>query len=82
MANCIRSVPKFALDVSLKAEFFDLLMGFQAFDIENHGQRLVASLISGGLAAMISIWLLKFRSFSEFRFKINQFHESYCMLPA
>ena len=56
-ANCLRAVPKFALDVSIKAELFDLLTRLPAFDAENNSERLAATILSGSIAAIISSWV-------------------------
>ena len=59
MANCIRAVPKFALDMAIKGEINQALSNLPAFDTDNnYGDQLLVSLISGALAAMVSTILL------------------------
>lgn len=59
MANCIRAVPKFALDMAIKGEIYQALAKLPAFDTDNsYGDQLLVSLISGALAAMVSTILL------------------------
>ena len=47
MANCIRAVPKFALDMAIKGEIYQALANTPAFDTEKYGDQLLVSLISG-----------------------------------
>ena len=54
LANCIRSVPKFALDMSIKAELYECLVQLKAFDPADHIGRLSATIISGSLVGLIS----------------------------
>ena len=57
LANCLRAVPKFALDVSIKAELFQMLTNVPAFNSESNTERLGATILSGSIAAIISSWV-------------------------
>ena len=54
LANCIRSVPKFALDMSLKAEIYFLLTELKSFDWNTYTGKLSATILSGSLVGLIS----------------------------
>ena len=57
LANCIRSVPKFALDMSIKAELYELLIQLKSFDDTDRLGRLSATIVSGSLVGLISTLL-------------------------
>ena len=58
LANCIRAVPKFALDMAIKDEIFAALERTRQFDTNQYSWQLLASLISGATAALVSTVLL------------------------
>ena len=66
MANCLRAVPKFALDMAIKGEIYQALASTPAFDPENsYGDQLLVRLgfilflLSGRESPMVLILELK-----------------------